>query len=151
MIVQQIGEGPYFLYEAYLKDGLLAELAKATNGLAVLLEARYFGYSFPLLTNLSTDNLRFCSVEQIVADQAYFAQNVQFPGLETMNLTAPHTPYIAVGGSLAGALVSILRKGYPDVYWVSLLGGSTRVRPKCNTILASSSATLSSILGKETI
>jgi hypothetical protein len=52
-----------------------------------------------------------------MADQVYFAQHIVFPGLEHLNLTSHQNAYIAYGGSYAGALVAILRKVYPDVYW----------------------------------
>lgn len=52
-----------------------------------------------------------------IADTAYFAQNVVFKGLENQNLTSHTTPYIAYGGSYAGAFVAILRKQYPHVYF----------------------------------
>ena len=67
--------------------------------------------------DLSTENLRFLTTQQAVADQAYFAANIKFPGLEHMDLTAPKTPYIAYGGSYAGAFVAFLRKLYPELTW----------------------------------
>ncbi len=69
------------------------------------------------MRDLSIDSLRFLSTDQSVADMAYFAKNVVFDGLERLDLTAPSTPYIAYGGSYAGAFVAFLRKLYPDVYW----------------------------------
>lgn len=89
---------------------------KATSGVGVVLEHRYYGTSFPL-PDLSIDSLRFLTTEQALADQAYFAQNVKFPGLEDFDLTSPNAAYIAYGGSYAGAFVAFLRKLYPDVYW----------------------------------
>lgn len=52
-----------------------------------------------------------------LADTAFFARNVVFEGLEDLKLTAPHTAYIAYGGSYAGAFVAFLRKTYPDTYF----------------------------------
>ena len=100
----------------YLQKGIVYQLAKATGGLGVILEHRYYGTSFPV-PDLSIENLRFLTTEQALADQAYFAQNIVFPGLEHKNLTAPNTAYIAYGGSYAGAFVAFLRTQYPDVYW----------------------------------
>ncbi|KAF2232140.1 peptidase S28 [Viridothelium virens] len=100
----------------YLQKGLLHQLAQATNGIGVVLEHRYYGQSFPT-PDLSTKNLRFLTTDQALADTAYFAQNVVFPGLEDQNLTAPNVPYIAYGGSYAGAFVAFLRVLYPDVYF----------------------------------
>ena len=100
----------------FLQKGLLHQLAQATNGIGVVLEHRYYGQSFPT-ANLSTESLRFLTTDQALADTAYFAQNVVFPGLENETLTAPNAPYIAYGGSYAGAFVAFLRVLYPDVYF----------------------------------
>jgi hypothetical protein len=100
----------------FLAQGIVQQLANATNGIGVILEHRYYGESWPVLP-LTTENFRFLTTDQAMADAAYFAQNVKFPGLEDQDLTSNTTPYIAFGGSYAGALVAILRKQYPDVYW----------------------------------
>jgi Serine carboxypeptidase S28 len=100
----------------FLQKGIVAKLAQATNGLGVILEHRYYGESFPV-ANLSTESLRFLTTDQALADTAYFAKNIIFPGLEDKDLTASTTPYIAYGGSYAGAFVAFLRKIYPDIYW----------------------------------
>ncbi len=98
VIIQNSGElsGDFHLTD--LQIGLHHELAKATNGLAVVLEHRYYGHSLPLYPR-KTEDFRFLSVEQAMADQAYFAQNIVFPGLEHLNLTAPNTPWFAIGCS----------------------------------------------------
>ncbi|KNG91218.1 extracellular serine carboxypeptidase [Aspergillus nomiae NRRL 13137] len=100
----------------FLSQGIVTELAAAYHGIGVILEHRYYGESFPV-ENLTTENIRFLSTDQALADYAYFASNVVFPGLEHVNLTAKTTPWIAYGGSYAGAFVAFLRKLYPDVYW----------------------------------
>lgn len=79
-------------------------MAEATNGIGVVLEHRYYGKSFPT-PDLSTENLRFLTTDQALADTAYFAEHVVFEGLEDYELTAPNVPYIAYGGSYAGAFV----------------------------------------------
>ena len=91
-------------------------MAEAANGLAVVLEHRYYGTSFPV-PDLSVSNLRFLSTEQALADTKYFAENIVFPGLEEHNLTARAAPYIAYGGSYAGAFVAFLRVLYPNVFF----------------------------------
>ena len=100
---------------SFLQKGIVHQLAKGTNGLAVVLEHRYYGQSLPV-ADLSTKNLRFLSTEQAMADTAYFARNVVFSGLDHLDLTAPNNPYIAYGGSYAGAFVAILRKLYPATF-----------------------------------
>ncbi|RMZ75626.1 hypothetical protein DV738_g5401, partial [Chaetothyriales sp. CBS 135597] len=118
VIVLQGGETDASGRLVHLQKGILYELSKATRGLGVVLEHRYYGTSFPV-DDLSTENLRFLTTQQALADQAYFAANVKFPGpLEHRDLTARGgTPYIAYGGSYAGGFVSFLRKVYPDLTW----------------------------------
>ncbi|KAK8151696.1 serine carboxypeptidase S28-domain-containing protein [Phyllosticta citrichinensis] len=100
----------------FLQKGILYQLAKATRGIGVVLEHRYYGESWPV-PDLSTENLRFLTTDQALADTAYFAKNVRFPGLDNLTLTAPDTPYIAYGGSYAGAFVAFLRKLYPEIFF----------------------------------
>ncbi|KAK3362495.1 peptidase S28 [Lasiosphaeria hispida] len=116
VIVLQGGETSGIDRLPFLQKGILAILAEATGGLGVVLEHRYYGRSFPP-TDLSTESLRFLSTDQALADMAYFAKNIVFDGLEHLNLTAPNVPYIAYGGSYAGALAAFVRKVYPDIYW----------------------------------
>lgn len=116
VIVLQSGETDGTGRLVFLQKGLLHKMAVATHGIGVVLEHRYYGQSWPV-PDLSTENMRFLTTDQALADQAYFAKNVVFPGLEHHNLTAPNTAYIAYGGSYAGAFVAFLRKLYPDVFW----------------------------------
>lgn len=116
VIVLQSGETSGIGRLGFLQKGLIHQLARATNGIAVVLEHRYYGTSWPV-SDLSTENLRFLTTEQALADQAYFSQHVVFDGLEDKNLTAPNAAHIAYGGSYAGAFVAFLRTQYPEVYW----------------------------------
>jgi Serine carboxypeptidase S28 len=99
-----------------MTTGIVYQLAKAFNGLGLVLEHRYYGESWPV-QNLTTESLRFLTTDQSLADSSYFANNVVFPGLEHQNLTAKKTPWIAYGGSYAGAYVSFLRKLYPQTWF----------------------------------
>ncbi|KAJ9138467.1 Peptidase S28 [Pleurostoma richardsiae] len=119
VIVLQSGETSGVGRLPFLQKGIVAQLAQVTGGIGVILEHRYYGTSWPV-DDLSIENLRFLSTDQAIADMVYFAKNVVFDGLEDLDLTAPKTPYIAYGGSYAGAFVAILRKAYPDVYWGSI-------------------------------
>ncbi|ODH19671.1 hypothetical protein ACO22_06149 [Paracoccidioides brasiliensis] len=102
----------------FLQKGIMKILSETTNGLGVILEHRYYGESFPT-ANLSTENLRFLTTEQAMADSAYFAQEVVFEGFEGVDLTAKggKAPWIIYGGSYAGAQVAFLRVSYPDIFW----------------------------------
>lgn len=101
-----------------LETGIIQILMNATNGLGVIIENRYYGESWPY-TNLTTDNLAYLTNEQTIADFAYFAQHAVFPGVGTANdsaasLTAPGTPWILYGGSLAGAQTAFAVKTYGE-------------------------------------
>ncbi|KAI1097323.1 peptidase S28 [Jackrogersella minutella] len=100
----------------FLQKGIVYQLAKATNGVGVILEHRYYGSSVPV-PDFTTENLRFLTTDQALADTAYFARNVKFAGLEDVDLNPATTPWIAYGGSYAGAFVAFLRVLYPDVYY----------------------------------
>jgi hypothetical protein len=116
VIVLQSGETDGSGRLVFLQKGLLHQLAVATHGIGVVLEHRYYGSSWPV-PDLSTENMRFLTTDQALADEAYFAKNIVFPGLEHLNLTAPNVAYIGYGGSYAGAFNAFLRKLYPDIFW----------------------------------
>ncbi|CAK4032559.1 related to serine protease [Lecanosticta acicola] len=120
VIILQSGETSGTDRLPFLQKGLLAQLARATNAIAVVLEHRYYGTSFPV-PDLSTKNFRFLTTQQALADEAYFAQNIKFPGLDKYgDLTSKTTPYISYGGSYAGAFSAFLRLQYPDIFWGSI-------------------------------
>lgn len=76
---------------------------EATSGLGIILENRYYGDSYPFESS-TTDELRFLTMEQAIADNAYFAQHATFPGVQgNESLNSPGSPWILYGGSLAGA------------------------------------------------
>ncbi|KAI5246263.1 extracelular serine carboxypeptidase [Aureobasidium subglaciale] len=116
VIVLQSGETDASGRLPFLQKGILAQLAQATHGIGVVLEHRYYGTSFPT-PDLSTENLRFLTTEQALADEAYFARNIVFPGLEHLDLTSASAAYLGYGGSYAGAFNAFLRVLYPDVFW----------------------------------
>ncbi|PSN65262.1 peptidase S28 [Corynespora cassiicola Philippines] len=99
----------------FLQKGIVNQVAKATAGLGVILEHRYYGTSFPV-EDLSVENLRFLSTEQALAEIDYFARHVKFEGIDA-DLTAPNTPWIVYGGSYAGAQAAFMRVVYPETFW----------------------------------
>ncbi|KAK7182016.1 hypothetical protein DPSP01_006247 [Paraphaeosphaeria sporulosa] len=118
--------GPVFLYIggetsgesrfSNLRNGIVKILAEATGGLGVILENRYYGKSWPT-EDSSTDNLRFLTTDQTIADNAFFAKHATFPGVTgNESLHAPHTPWIMYGGSLAGGQVAFTMKTYNDLF-----------------------------------
>jgi hypothetical protein len=119
VIVLQSGETDASSRLVYLQKGLLHQMVKATNGIGVVFEHRYYGASFPTV-DLSTKNLRFLTTDQALADMTYFAKNIVFEGLEEHNLTSPNVPYFAYGGSYSGGFVAFIRKLYPQYWWGSI-------------------------------
>ncbi|KAI1393617.1 peptidase S28 [Hypoxylon trugodes] len=117
--------GPVYLYISgetsgpsrfsNLQTGIIQILMEATNGLGVILENRYYGESYPFNTS-TTDELLFLTTNQTIADNANFAQNAVFPGVPG-NLTAPSTPWIVYGGSLAGLQTALTIKVHGDVLY----------------------------------
>lgn len=104
----------------YLTQGIVYQLAKATNGVGVILEHRFYGTSFPdakTTPNLDNHNYRFLTTEQALEDYVYFAKHIKFPGMENVDVTAPKTAWFAYGGSYAGAFVAFLRTLYPGTYY----------------------------------
>jgi hypothetical protein len=119
--------GPIFLYIggevsgesrfSNLETGIVQILMNATGGLGVILENRYYGASYPF-ENSTTDNLRFLTTEQTIADNAYFAQHATFPNVTGgNNLTASNHPWILYGGSLAGAQTAFSLVEYEGLLW----------------------------------
>jgi hypothetical protein len=125
--------GPVFLYIggevsgesrfSNLETGIIQILMNATNGLGVILENRYYGESYPFNTS-STDELRFLSTEQTIADNSFFAQHASFPGLNE-SLNAPDTPWILYGGSLAGAQTAFSLVQYSGLLWGGIASSGT--------------------------
>lgn len=100
----------------YLEYGILSILARATHGIGVVLEHRYYGASNPTPAK-TVEDLRFLSTEQTLADNAYFARHVHFPVAGHANVTSSSAPFIIYGGSYAGSVAGLTRKLYPDAYW----------------------------------
>ncbi|KAK7953754.1 extracelular serine carboxypeptidase-like protein [Apiospora saccharicola] len=130
--------GPVYLYIggetsgpsrfSNLRTGIIQILMEATNGLGVILENRYYGESFPYNSS-TTDDLVYLTTPQTLADNAFFAQYAKFPGVEG-DLTAPGTPWILYGGSLAGAQTAFSIKEYGDI----LYGGIASSAPVTSTV-----------------
>jgi len=109
----------------FLQKGIVHQVIKATNGLGVILEHRYYGKSFPV-PDLTTPNMRFLSTEQALAEVDYFARNVKFEGIDA-DLTAPNTPWVVYGGSYAGAQAAFLRVVYPETFWGAISSSGVTV------------------------
>lgn len=80
------------------------------NALLITLEHRYYGASQPF-ENWSTENLKFLSSEQALADLAYFIESMNAEWKESIGR---EPEWITVGGSYPGALSAWFKHLYPD-------------------------------------
>ncbi|TFK23063.1 peptidase S28 [Coprinopsis marcescibilis] len=144
----------------FLDTGIADILAKATGGIGVVLEHRYYGASIPV-ANFSTDSLRWLNNAQSAADSANFMKNVQFDSIQE-DITAPNTPWIYYGGSYAGARAAHMRILYPDIVYGAIASSAvthaalvnweymTIIRdaadPRCSSHLVNTIASVDAIL-----
>mmetsp|Transcript_39364 Transcript_39364/g.47725 ORF Transcript_39364/g.47725 Transcript_39364/m.47725 type:complete len:538 (-) Transcript_39364:26-1639(-) len=107
------GEGPELTPEVVVTGtvhcGLLMTYAAQVKALVFAVEHRYYGQSIPT-PDLSTENLRWLSAKQALADLAAFVQHQN----KQHNLTAGNK-WISWGGSYPGMLAGWLRLKYPDL------------------------------------
>jgi len=82
--------------------------AKEFNALMISLEHRFYGESQPF-GNLSTENLKYLSAEQALADAANFRQFI------ADKYNAHTNQFITFGGSYAGELSGWMRLKYPHL------------------------------------
>lgn len=125
--------GPVFLYIggetsgesrfSNLETGIIQIRMNATNGLGIILENRYYGESYPYNSS-TTDELRFLTTDQTIADNEYFAKHAVFPGVNG-SLSPADTPWILYGGSLAGAQTAFSLKTYPGTLWGGIASSGT--------------------------
>ncbi|KAE9547277.1 hypothetical protein FO519_009510, partial [Halicephalobus sp. NKZ332] len=99
------------------------------HALAIHLEHRFFGYSFPKWTNegladMSLEALSLLSPQQAVEDLANFIRTFQYNGKPLNNAR-----WVAVGGSYPGAVCAWFRAKYPDLT-VGAVCSSAPVWPK---------------------
>ncbi|SMR55513.1 unnamed protein product [Zymoseptoria tritici ST99CH_1A5] len=92
--------------------GLLAE---ELGGASIILEHRYWGDSNPFET-LTTENMKYLTLENAIQDIIHFAQNVELP-FAPDGTTATDCPWVLFGGSYAGGVVSWTASLYPDTFW----------------------------------
>nr|XP_019950417.1 PREDICTED: thymus-specific serine protease [Paralichthys olivaceus] len=105
------GEGP--ANPAWMQNGTWLTYAEKVGALCLMLEHRFYGKSHPTV-DLSTDNLRFLSSRQALADLAHFRTTIA----ETRGLT--NRKWVALGGSYPGSLATWFRLKYPHLVHASV-------------------------------
>lgn len=102
----------------YLTNSTLTGvIAEKYGGTPIVLEHRFFGLSNPY-PNLNEESLKYLTVQQAIEDNVYFAKNVVLPQDNATELGPDKVPWILVGGSYPGALVSWTMVAHPDVFWI---------------------------------
>ncbi|XP_026320197.1 putative serine protease K12H4.7 [Hyposmocoma kahamanoa] len=95
----------------WLTMGILYELANETNGAIFGSEHRYYGKSMPL-NNLVTDNLKFLSSRQALADLETLLKYVRsLPKFEK----STDSKVVLIGGSYPGNLAAWMKLLYPNL------------------------------------
>lgn len=70
-----------------------------------MLEHRYYGQSNPF-PDLKDESLRFHTIQQAIDDLEFFAKTVNLPMPGGGAVKPAQAPWVLVGGSYAGALIS---------------------------------------------
>ncbi|KAK2003332.1 endoprotease [Colletotrichum falcatum] len=108
----------------YLTDTTLPGLvAKTLGGAVVLVEHRYFGDSFPF-SNLTTENMQYLTLEQVVADFVHFARTVDLPFDASMQSRPSQVPWVWIGNSYSAALAAWAEKLVPGTFWAYYASGA---------------------------
>uniref|UniRef100_A0A668A8S4 Serine protease 59, putative n=1 Tax=Myripristis murdjan TaxID=586833 RepID=A0A668A8S4_9TELE len=105
------GEGP--ANAAWMQNGTWLSYAQKLGALCLMLEHRFYGKSHPT-EDLSTDNLRFLSSRQALADLAHFRTVMA----DALALTK--RKWVAFGGSYPGSLAAWFRLKYPHLVHASV-------------------------------
>jgi len=98
------GEGPA---EDFLIEVQMFTWCQQFNAMYIIIEHRYYGVSSPT-PNYSTENLKYLSSEQALADAAFFLQEYN----KTLHNPGP---WVIFGCSYSGCLSSWFRQRYPDL------------------------------------
>ncbi|TFK25968.1 hypothetical protein FA15DRAFT_638482 [Coprinopsis marcescibilis] len=104
-------------YTGYLTNSTMpGMISQRTNGANIVLEHRFYGESNPY-PDLSVESFRVHTIQQAIDDLEYFAKNAVLPMVNGDKLTPDRAPWILVGGSYAGALVSWTIVDKPGVFF----------------------------------
>ncbi len=102
----------------FLDTGILDILSKATGGIGIVLEHRYYGTSLPNRTDLGpgdawgVDQLRWLTNKQALEDSAEFIRHLNIPGTDNNE----KRKVIYYGGSYPGGRAAHMRLLYPDLF-----------------------------------
>ncbi|KAG7441696.1 peptidase S28 [Guyanagaster necrorhizus] len=118
IILMNAGEVDASSYYGYVTNSTInGVVAQQFGGAAIVLEHRYFGESNPF-PNLDVDSLEYLTIAQTIEDHVYFAQNVVLPQDNGDSVGPDKAPWILMGGSYPGGLVSWTMAAHPDIFWI---------------------------------
>ncbi len=92
--------------------GFPLSLAKENNGLMLVLEHRYYGYSQPF-EDWRLENLKYLTINNALADMAHFLTWIDSDLQKRYG--GPPRKIITMGGSYPGALSAWFRSKYPHI------------------------------------
>ncbi|KAK6213288.1 endoprotease [Colletotrichum tabaci] len=108
----------------YLTDATLPGLvAKEVGGAVVLVEHRYFGDSNPF-QNLTTQNMQYLTLEQVLADFVHFARTADLLFDPSGKSHPSQTPWVWIGNSYSAALVAWAERVVPGTFWAYYASGA---------------------------
>ncbi|XP_063986366.1 putative serine protease K12H4.7 [Diachasmimorpha longicaudata] len=116
--------GEWKIYPGSLQSGMLFENAKVHGAMMYYTEHRYYGKSHPVV-DTSVENLLFLSVDQALADIAFFVETAK------QKLNIYDSPVIVFGGSYAGNMAAWARIKYPHLI-SGAVASSAPVRAKAD-------------------
>lgn len=91
-------------------------LASELGAAVIVMEHRYWGMSSPY-DNLTTENMRYLTLPNAIADFTNFATNAQLPFDPNGTSTADKVPWVFSGGSYSGALAAWTESTAPGTFW----------------------------------
>ncbi|KAJ1721794.1 hypothetical protein LPJ61_005995 [Coemansia biformis] len=98
---------------SYLVAGEPFTLAKATGGMVLIIEHRYYGESYPV-ADMSGPNMRYLTVDNALEDIAHFIRNAAPFVKSAIGVDiSPGSKWVAVGGSYSATLAAWARQKYP--------------------------------------
>lgn len=104
-------------YQVYLSTNTTpGVIAQQLGAAAVVVEHRYWGESSPF-ADLTTESLKYLTLNQSIADFINFAENVELPFDTDGSSVASKAPWIFSGGSYSGALAAWTEASSPGTFW----------------------------------
>ncbi|KAI9504255.1 hypothetical protein GGI25_002492 [Coemansia spiralis] len=119
--------GPIYLFNSgetpaspsYLFAGEPYTLAKATGGMLIIMEHRYYGVSYPV-SDMSGPSMQYLTLENALEDIANFIRNARdFVRASTGTTISPQSKWILTGGSYSANIAVWMRMFYPDLVFAA--------------------------------